>query len=110
MILIFTTLNKLNLFFYNVNAGLVGMALSYGFSLNMSLVFSIENQCTLANYIISVERLNQYMHISSEAPEIVGGNRPPPNWPVIGKVELRDLKVFIISLSLWENLVSKHVF
>ncbi|KAI0507967.1 hypothetical protein KFK09_014097 [Dendrobium nobile] len=75
------------------SSGLVGMALSYGFSLNMSLVFSVENQCTLANYIISVERLNQYMHISSEAPEIVGGNRPPPNWPVIGKVELRDLKI-----------------
>lgn len=69
------------------------MALSYGFSLNMSLVFSIQNQCTLANYIISVERLNQYMSISSEAPEVVGGNRPPPNWPAIGKVELRDLKI-----------------
>ncbi|PKA56279.1 ABC transporter C family member 10 [Apostasia shenzhenica] len=75
------------------SSGFVGMALSYGFSLNMSLVFSIQNQCTLANYIISVERLNQYMGISSEAPEIVGGNRPPPNWPVIGKVELRDLKI-----------------
>lgn len=69
------------------------MALSYGFSLNMSLVFSIQNQCTLANYIISVERLNQYMHISSEAPEVVEGNRPPPNWPSVGRVELQDLKV-----------------
>ncbi|KAK8970994.1 ABC transporter C family member 10 [Platanthera guangdongensis] len=75
------------------SSGYVGMALSYGFSLNMSLVFSIQNQCTLANYIISVERLNQYMSISSEAPEVVGGNRPPPNWPAIGKVELRDLKI-----------------
>ncbi|KAG0492112.1 hypothetical protein HPP92_005510 [Vanilla planifolia] len=74
-------------------SGIVGMALSYGFSLNMSLVFSIQNQSTLANYIISVERLNQYMHMPSEAPEIVGGNRPPPNWPILGKVELRDLKI-----------------
>ena len=47
------------------------MALSYGLSLNASLVFSIQNQCTLANNIISVERLNQYMHIESEAEEIV---------------------------------------
>lgn len=45
------------------SSGFVGMALSYGLSLNMSLVFSIQNQCTLANLIISVERLNQYMHI-----------------------------------------------
>jgi hypothetical protein len=44
-------------------AGFIGMALSYGLSLNMSLVLSIRNQCTLANYIISVERLYQYMWI-----------------------------------------------
>jgi ATP-binding cassette subfamily C (CFTR/MRP) protein 2 len=45
-------------------------------SLNVSLVFSIQNQCTLANYIISVERLNQlYMHIECEAEEIVEGNQ-----------------------------------
>uniref|UniRef100_A0A7N0T3B4 ABC-type xenobiotic transporter n=1 Tax=Kalanchoe fedtschenkoi TaxID=63787 RepID=A0A7N0T3B4_KALFE len=74
-------------------AGFIGMALSYGLSLNMSLVMSIQNQCTLANYIISVERLNQYMHIPSEAPEIVEENRPPPNWPAVGKVEIHDLKV-----------------
>ncbi|OAY85588.1 ABC transporter C family member 10, partial [Ananas comosus] len=75
------------------SSGFVGMALSYGFSLNMSLVFSIQNQCTLANYIISVERLNQYMHISSEAPEVVESNRPPPNWPAFGRVEIQDLKI-----------------
>lgn len=75
------------------SSGFVGMALSYGLSLNMSLVFSIQNQCTLANHIISVERLNQYMHVSSEAPEIVRGNRPRSDWPAIGRVELRDLKI-----------------
>lgn len=78
----------------NSDAGFVGMALSYGLSLNMSLVFSIQNQCTLANLIISVERLNQYMNIESEAPEIVKENRPAPDWPAVGRVELKDLKVF----------------
>jgi hypothetical protein len=33
------------------------------------------------------------MHIQSEAEEIVEGNRPPTNWPVAGKVEIKDLKV-----------------
>lgn len=69
------------------------MALSYGLSLNMSLVFSIQNQCTLANYIISVERLEQYMHVQSEAPEVIENNRPPANWPTVGRVEIQDLKV-----------------
>ncbi|KAH9677397.1 ABC transporter C family member 10 [Citrus sinensis] len=73
--------------------GFIGMALSYGLSLNSSLVMSIQNQCTLANYIISVERLNQYMHVPSEAPEVVEDNRPPPNWPVVGKVDICDLQI-----------------
>ncbi|XP_027171369.1 ABC transporter C family member 10-like [Coffea eugenioides] len=75
------------------SSGFVGMALSYGLSLNMSLVYSIQNQCTLANYIISVERLNQYMHIPSEAPEVIECNRPPTNWPIVGKVEIQDLQI-----------------
>ncbi|KAF9609844.1 hypothetical protein IFM89_018786 [Coptis chinensis] len=73
--------------------GFIGMAFSYSLSLNMSLVFSIQNHCTLANYIISVERLNQYMHIPSEAPLVIDENRPPPNWPSVGKVEIQDLKI-----------------
>ncbi|TXG71098.1 hypothetical protein EZV62_006033 [Acer yangbiense] len=75
------------------SSGFVGMALSYGLSLNMSLVFSIQNQCTITNYIISVERLNQYMHIPSEAPEVIEDNRPPPNWPAVGKVDICDLQI-----------------
>ncbi|KAH1151812.1 hypothetical protein GYH30_045355 [Glycine max] len=75
------------------SSGFIGMALSYGLSLNAQLVFSIQSQCNLANYIISVERLNQYMHIPSEAKEVIEGNRPPSNWPVAGKVELNDLKI-----------------
>ncbi|GAB2265123.1 Multidrug resistance-associated protein 7 [Dionaea muscipula] len=75
------------------SSGFIGMALSYGLSLNMSLVMSIQNQCTIANYIISVERLHQYMHIPSEAPEVIDGNRPPQNWPAVGKVEIQDLQI-----------------
>jgi len=71
------------------------MALSYGLSLNNSLVFAIQNQCTVANHIVSVERLKQYMHIESEAEEIVEENRPPSNWPVAGKVEINKLKVIV---------------
>ncbi|KAJ1388459.1 P-loop containing nucleoside triphosphate hydrolase, partial [Sesbania bispinosa] len=40
----------------------------------------------------SVERLNQYMHIPSEAPEVIEGSRPPVNWPVAGRVEIDKLQ------------------
>jgi ATP-binding cassette, subfamily C (CFTR/MRP), member 2 len=71
------------------------MALSYGLALNSYLVNSIQCQCTLANQIISVERLDQYMHIQSEADEVVEENRPPLNWPIAGKVEINDLMVIV---------------
>ncbi|KAK2420582.1 ABC transporter C family member [Trifolium repens] len=76
--------------FGTLTSGFIGMALSYGLSLNGSLVYSIQSQCIMANYIVSVERINQYTHIRSEAQE---GNIPPDNWPVVGKVELRDLQI-----------------
>eukprot|EP00253_Pinus_taeda_P003609 PITA_03609 len=75
------------------NPGFIGMALSYGLSLNISLFKSIQNQCTLENYIVSVERIKQYMHIPSEAPAVIEDHRPPDNWPSHGKVELHDLKI-----------------
>ncbi|KAM3195238.1 hypothetical protein ACQJBY_071375 [Aegilops geniculata] len=73
--------------------GLVGMALSYGLSLNIMFVASIQFQCNLGNQIISVERVNQYMNIQSEATEVVEENRPLPDWPQNGNVEIRDLKI-----------------
>lgn len=70
------------------------MALAYGLSLNSSFVYSIKNQCNLANQIISVERVNQYTDIQSEAADVIKENRPAPEWPQVGRVEFRDLKVF----------------
>ncbi|KAJ1262319.1 hypothetical protein BS78_09G097400 [Paspalum vaginatum] len=73
--------------------GFAGMALSYGLSLNVSFVNSIQRQCSLANQIISVERVNQYMDIQSEAAEVIEENRPAPDWPQVGRVEFKDLKI-----------------
>ena len=76
------------------------MALSYGLSMNVFLVFSVQNQCQLANMIVSVERLEQYTNIPSEAPEVIESNRPPVSWPAIGEVEIYDLKVKVKSVRI----------
>ncbi|KAK5782654.1 hypothetical protein PVK06_037159 [Gossypium arboreum] len=75
------------------SSGFIGLALFYGLSLNLSLVSSIYYQCTTENHIISVERINQYMYIPSEAPKIIEKNRPPYNWPAMGKVDICDLQI-----------------
>ncbi|KAI3689821.1 hypothetical protein L2E82_47791 [Cichorium intybus] len=79
--------------FQESDSGIIGMALSYGLSLNIFLVVSIQLQCQLSNLIVSVERLEQYMHIPSEAPKIIEDNRPSRNWPSTGKVDIQNLKI-----------------
>ncbi|KAF5943789.1 hypothetical protein HYC85_017866 [Camellia sinensis] len=48
---------------------------------------------SLANYIISVERIKQFMHIPPEPPAIVEDRRPPSSWPSKGRIDLQDLRV-----------------
>ncbi|KAK2664213.1 hypothetical protein Ddye_002787 [Dipteronia dyeriana] len=74
-------------------SGFIGMALSYGLSLNIFLISAIQLHCSAANYIVSVERLEQYMHIPNEAKTITEGRQPADNWPATGKVEINNLKV-----------------
>ncbi len=69
------------------------MALSYGLSLNVYVVFSVQSWRLLENLITSVERIEQYMHIPGEAAEVIESQRPMHNWPVVGKVKICDLKV-----------------
>jgi ABC-type multidrug transport system fused ATPase/permease subunit len=47
----------------------------------------------LENYIISVERIKQYMHLPAEPPAIIPENRPPASWPQEGRIDLQDLKI-----------------
>ncbi|KAG5577355.1 hypothetical protein H5410_057489, partial [Solanum commersonii] len=72
---------------------LTGMAFSYGLSLNAILILCVQWQCTIANSIISIERLEQYMRIPTEESQLVQTNHSPPGWPKHGKVEICDLKV-----------------
>lgn len=73
--------------------GLVGLSLSYAFTLTGTQVFLSRWYCYLANYIISVERIKQFMHIPPEPPAIVEDKRPPSSWPFKGRIELQQLKV-----------------
>ncbi|CAB4272423.1 unnamed protein product [Prunus armeniaca] len=47
----------------------------------------------LSNYIISVERINQFMQIAPEPPAIVEDKRPASSWPPKGRIELYSLEI-----------------
>lgn len=73
--------------------GLVGLSLSYALALTNAHVFLTRWYCSLSNYVISVERIKQYMNISPEPPAIVEDNRPPSSWPSKGRIVLQDVKI-----------------
>jgi hypothetical protein len=79
-------------------AGFAGLSLVYGLTLSGTLVFFIQYVCQLANDIVSVERICQYMDIPSEAPAIIKDHRPPTNWPLEGKIDLQNLQVIFVQL------------
>ncbi|CAL5438817.1 unnamed protein product [Camellia sinensis] len=75
-----------------VDPGLAGLSLSYALALTSTQVFMIQWYSSLANYIISVERIKQFMHIPSEPPAIVEDRRPPSSWPSKGRIDIQDLR------------------
>ncbi|KAK9101118.1 hypothetical protein Scep_024548 [Stephania cephalantha] len=77
----------------SVATGFVGLSLSYALALTSTQVFLTRWYCNLANYIISVERIKQFMHLQQEPPAIVDDKRPPPAWPSKGRIDLQDLKI-----------------
>ncbi|ONK80674.1 uncharacterized protein A4U43_C01F20450 [Asparagus officinalis] len=76
-----------------ISPGFAGLSLSYSLTLSSTQVFFTRWYSNLENFIISVERIKQFMHIPSEPPAVIDKNRPPPSWPHEGKVDLIDLKV-----------------
>ncbi|KAK4843574.1 hypothetical protein QYF36_010111 [Acer negundo] len=88
-------------------SGFIGMALSYGLSLNVFLIFAVQSHCSAANFIVSVERLEQYMHIPDEAKTIAESRQPEDNWPATGKVEITNLKY--TDHEIWEVLEKCHL-
>ncbi|XP_004510355.1 ABC transporter C family member 8 [Cicer arietinum] len=76
-----------------VSPGLVGLSLSYAFTLTGAQIFWTRWFSNLSNYIISVERIKQFIHIPAEPPAIVENNRPPSSWPSKGKIDLQGLEI-----------------
>ncbi|KAF7006151.1 hypothetical protein CFC21_021216 [Triticum aestivum] len=72
----------------------VGMSLSYGLSLNSLVYHAISISCMIENDMVSVERVNQYSSLPSEAAGALADClRPSRNWLRRGDIEIKDLEV-----------------
>jgi ATP-binding cassette subfamily C (CFTR/MRP) protein 2 len=76
-----------------ISPSLTGLVVTYGLNLNIVLIGVVWNLCNLQTKIISVERIQQYTCIPSEAPLVIESRCPPPSWPSHGTIELQHLQV-----------------
>ncbi|XP_028790571.1 LOW QUALITY PROTEIN: ABC transporter C family member 8-like, partial [Neltuma alba] len=76
-----------------MHPGLAGLSLSYALSLTICVTFMSRWFCNLSNYIVSVERIKQFIHIPEDPPAVVENRKPPPSWPSNGRIELQNLEI-----------------
>jgi ATP-binding cassette, subfamily C (CFTR/MRP), member 1 len=62
-------------------------------TLSSAQVFLTRFYSNLENYIISVERIKQSMHLPEEPPAVISDRRPPPSGPSKGRIDLIYLRV-----------------
>lgn len=77
----------------NISPGFAGLAITYVLALNNCQIFLSWWQCMFAIFIVSVERIKQFMQLPMEAPAVIESNRPPAQWPSKGKVVLESLQI-----------------
>ncbi|EMP33031.1 Canalicular multispecific organic anion transporter 2 [Chelonia mydas] len=77
----------------SLNAGLVGLSVSYALQVTMSLNWMVRMTSDLESNIVAVERVKEYSETETEAPWIIEDKRPPEDWPTHGEVEFVDYSV-----------------
>ncbi|KAF8638952.1 hypothetical protein AX16_010426 [Volvariella volvacea WC 439] len=73
-----------------VDAGLVGLVLSYALNTTSSLNWVVRSASEVEQNIVSVERILHQTEVAPEAPLELEEQRPPSLWPSQGKVEFQD--------------------
>ncbi|KAG1731999.1 P-loop containing nucleoside triphosphate hydrolase protein [Suillus paluster] len=75
----------------NVDAGLVGLVLSYALNTTGSLNWFVRSASEVEQNVVSVERIVHYAKdLEPEAPYEIAENQPASEWPTAGEVEFRE--------------------
>ncbi|XP_041342567.1 ATP-binding cassette sub-family C member 3 [Pyrgilauda ruficollis] len=77
----------------SLNAGLVGLSVSYALQVTLSLNWMVRMTSELETNIVAVERIKEYSETETEAPWTIEGKSPPENWPSKGDLEFVNYSV-----------------
>ncbi|WAR23542.1 ABCC3-like protein, partial [Mya arenaria] len=90
-----------------LNAGLVGLSMTYAITLMSIFQWGVKLSADVENQMISVERVLDYTSLPSEAPlESSDDHHPPPAWPENGAISSLNacLKYPQVSLTVLKNI------
>ncbi|KEI41088.1 uncharacterized protein L969DRAFT_86336 [Mixia osmundae IAM 14324] len=73
-----------------LDAGLVGLMMTYALSTTQALNWIVRSATEVETNIVSIERMQEYISLPPEAPEVISDNRPPADWPSKGAIEFVD--------------------
>ncbi|KAJ3263663.1 Multidrug resistance-associated protein 1, partial [Blyttiomyces sp. JEL0837] len=77
-----------------ISPALIGLALSYVLQVTQLMSLCIRQYTEAEVQLVSIERLHYYAtELTVEAAPVVEGHRPPPGWPVDGKVQFDDVSM-----------------
>ncbi|RFN54506.1 putative multidrug resistance protein [Fusarium flagelliforme] len=74
----------------HLSAGMVGLMISYALQITQSFSSLVRASGEVETNIVSAERVLEYTHLSSEAPDTIPNYRPGISWPASGSVRLVD--------------------
>jgi len=73
-----------------ISPSLAGLAVSYALQVTVYLNSLVRNSSEMETYVTSIERIEEYSHVESEAPWNIPECKPPLDWPREGKVKFEN--------------------
>ena len=70
-----------------LTAGIVGLMISHTMSVIGSLHSLVMLLSEVETDIVSVERIDEYAHLTPEAPWEISANKPSCHWPIRGNIQ-----------------------
>ena len=74
----------------NIDAGLVGLLMSYALNTTQSLNWIVRSATEVETNIVSIERIQEYIDLPSEAPMHIEDKQPKESWPDKGEIVFED--------------------
>ena len=71
---------------HRLTAGTVGLMITYAMQVTNSLNIFVRILSEIETNIVSVERINEYAELTSEAPWEIPTKKPPAHWPTSGNI------------------------